>query len=217
MAEDLSDYYEKLGIKVRYLHSDIKTLQRVELIRDLRNGEYTVLIGINLLREGLDIPEVSLVAVLDADKEGFLRSERSLTQTCGRAARNAEGLVILYADTITGSMQRTIEETGRRRAIQEKYNQERGIIPTTIRSRVKDSLNQHLAASGYAPWDDSAPEKGLLAAEPLPAYGSIKELEKEIKKLEKEMQTAAQELAFEQAAALRDRIKALRKLEIEIG
>ena len=214
MAEDLTDYYEKLGVKVRYLHSDIKTLQRVELIRDLRNGDYNVLVGINLLREGLDIPEVSLVAILDADKEGFLRSERSLTQTCGRAARNADGMVIFYADTITGSMQRTMDETWRRRKIQEQYNQEHGITPTTICSRVKDGLQQHLADSGY----QAGYQADLLqAAEELPVYTSIRDLEKEIKKLEKEMQTAAKELAFEQAAALRDRIKALRKLEIEIG
>jgi len=215
MSEDLTDYYEKLGIKVRYLHSDIKTIQRMELIRDLRNGEYNVLVGINLLREGLDIPEVSLVAVLDADKEGFLRSERSLTQTCGRAARNAESTVILYADTITGSMQRTMDETLRRRKIQEQYNQDHNITPQTICSRVKDSLNQHLADSGYLA-DDY--QMGILqAAENLPVFSSIRDLEKEIKKLEKEMQTAAKELAFEQAAALRDRIKAMRKLEIEIA
>ncbi len=214
MAEDLTDYYEKLGVKVRYLHSDIKTLQRVELIRDLRNGDYNVLVGINLLREGLDIPEVSLVAVLDADKEGFLRSERSLTQTCGRAARNADGLVIFYADHVTGSMQRTMDETGRRRKIQEQYNQEHGIVPTTICSRVKDGLQQHLQESGY----QAGYQADLLqAAEQLPVYTTIKDLEKEIKKLEKEMQAAAKELAFEQAAALRDRIKALRKLEIEIA
>jgi excinuclease ABC subunit B len=214
MAEDLTDYYEKLGVKVRYLHSDIKTLQRVELIRDLRNGDYNVLVGINLLREGLDIPEVSLVAILDADKEGFLRSERSLTQTCGRAARNADGMVIFYADSITGSMQRTMDETLRRRKIQEQYNLEHGITPTTISSRVKDSMQQHLADSGY----QAGYQADLLqAAEELPVYTSIRDLEKEIKKLEKEMQTAAKELAFEQAAALRDRIKALRKLEIEIG
>ncbi|MCX5870414.1 MAG: excinuclease ABC subunit UvrB [Deltaproteobacteria bacterium] len=214
MAEDLTDYYEKLGVKVRYLHSDIKTLQRVELIRDLRNGDYNVLVGINLLREGLDIPEVSLVAILDADKEGFLRSERSLTQTCGRAARNADGMVIFYADAITGSMQRTMDETARRRKIQEQYNQEHGITPTTICSRVKDGLQQHLADSGY----QAGYQADLLqAAEELPVYTSIRDLEKEIKKLEKEMQVAAKELAFEQAAALRDRIKVLRKLEIEIG
>ncbi len=215
MAEDLTDYYEKLGVKVRYLHSDIKTMQRVELIRDLRNGDYNVLVGINLLREGLDIPEVSLVAVLDADKEGFLRSERSLTQTCGRAARNAGGMVILYADTVTGSMQRTMDETLRRRKIQEHYNQEHGIIPSTIRSRVKDGLMQHLQASGYQTEDHLAAM--AQAAEPLPVYTTLRDLEKEIKKLEKEMQAAASELAFEQAAALRDRIKALRLLEIEIA
>jgi excinuclease ABC subunit B len=215
MAEDLTDYYEKLGVKVRYLHSDIKTMQRVELIRDLRNGDYNVLVGINLLREGLDIPEVSLVAVLDADKEGFLRSERSLTQTCGRASRNAGGMVILYADTITGSMQRTMDETLRRRKIQEHYNQEHGIIPSTIRSRIKDGLMQHLQAGGYQTNDHLAAM--AQAAEPLPVYTTLRDLEKEIKKLEKEMQAAASELAFEQAAALRDRIKALRLLEIEIG
>jgi excinuclease ABC subunit B len=215
MAEDLTDYYEKLEVKVRYLHSDIKTMQRVELIRDLRNGDYNVLVGINLLREGLDIPEVSLVAVLDADKEGFLRSERSLTQTCGRAARNAGGMVILYADTVTGSMQRTMDETLRRRKIQEHYNQEHGIIPSTIRSRVKDGLMQHLQANGYQTEDHLAAM--AQAAEPLPVYTTLRDLEKEIKKLEKEMQAAASELAFEQAAALRDRIKALRLLEIEIG
>ncbi len=216
MSEDLTDYYEKLGVQVRYLHSDIKTLERIELIRDLRKGDYNVLVGINLLREGLDIPEVSLVAVLDADKEGFLRSERSLIQTCGRAARNAEGMVILYADDMTGSMERTIYETERRREIQKAHNVEHGIIPQTIRSKVKDSIQQHLQASGYQAADDM--ENGLLmAAEELPVYYSIKELETEIKKLEKQMQTAAKELAFEEAAALRDRIKALRKLEIEIG
>ncbi len=214
MAEDLTDYYEKLDIKIRYLHSDIKTLERIELIRDLRKGDYNVLVGINLLREGLDIPEVSLVAVLDADKEGFLRSERSLIQTCGRAARNSEGMVILYGDEITGSMERTIEETERRRKIQKAYNAEHGIVPQTIQSTVKDTLQKHLQASGYRAADDH----GILtAAEDLPVYYSIQELEAEIKKLEQEMQEAAGELAFEKAAALRDRIKALRKLEIEIG
>ncbi|MCF8056047.1 MAG: excinuclease ABC subunit UvrB [Desulfocapsa sp.] len=216
MAEDLTDYYEKLDVKVRYLHSDIKTLERIELIRDLRKGEYNVLVGINLLREGLDIPEVSLVAILDADKEGFLRSERSLTQTCGRAARNAEGMVILYADDITGSMQRTMEETERRRSLQKAHNEEYGITPQTIRSTVKDTLQKHLQDSGYQAADDRV--NGLLAAaEDLPVYYSITELETEIKKLTKEMEAAAKELAFEEAAALRDKIKLLRKLEIEIG
>jgi excinuclease ABC subunit B len=140
MAEDLTEYYENLGVRVKYLHSDIKTLERMELIRELRQGEYDVLVGINLLREGLDIPEVSLVAILDADKEGFLRSERSLIQTCGRASRNIDGLVILYADAVTGSMQRTLEETGRRRKIQQQYNMDNSITPATVRSSIKDIL-----------------------------------------------------------------------------
>lgn len=214
MAEDLTDYYQKLEVKVRYLHSDIKTLERIELIRDLRQGDYNVLVGINLLREGLDIPEVTLVAILDADKEGFLRSDRSLIQTCGRAARNAAGMVILYADTITGSMQRTMEETERRRKIQASYNDEHGIVPQTIRSTVKDSIQRHLKASGYQSPDAAG---GLSAAEELPVYYSIKELEEQIAQLEKKMQAAATELAFEEAASLRDRIKALRRLELEIG
>ncbi|MFC1830612.1 excinuclease ABC subunit UvrB [Thermodesulfobacteriota bacterium] len=215
MAEDLTDYYEKLGVKVRYLHSDIKTLERVELVRDLRNGEYNVLIGINLLREGLDIPEVSLVAVLDADKEGFLRSERSLIQTCGRAARNVAGMVIMYADDITRSMQRTIDETNRRRSIQHHYNQEHDITPTTIISPVKDTIHQYLKEAGYE-FDDSD-KASLSSIEEQVFYGSISELEKEIGKLETDMNRAASELAFEEAAVLRDKIKALRKLEIEIG
>ncbi len=215
MAEDLTDYYEKLGVKVRYLHSDIKTLERVELIRDLRNGEFNVLIGINLLREGLDIPEVSLVAILDADKEGFLRSDRSLIQTCGRAARNAEGLVIMYADVVTGSMQRTIDETLRRRALQEEHNLAHDIVPQTIVSTVKDSIKQYLKDAGYDTGDD--PPEHLLAAEEPSFYGSLQELNKEISGLEKKMHDAARELAFEEAAQLRDRIKILRKLEIEIG
>jgi excinuclease ABC subunit B len=215
MAEDLTDYYEKLGVKVRYLHSDIKTLERVKLVRDLRNGEYNVLIGINLLREGLDIPEVSLVAVLDADKEGFLRSERSLIQTCGRAARNVAGMVIMYADDITRSMQRTIDETNRRRSIQHHYNQEHEITPTTIISPVKDTIHQYLKEAGYE--FDESDKASLSSGEEQVFYGSISELEKEIGKLETDMNRAASELAFEEAAVLRDKIKALRKLEIEIG
>lgn len=215
MAEDLTEYYENLGIRVRYLHSDIKTLERVELIRDLRNGEFDVLIGINLLREGLDIPEVSLVAILDADKEGFLRSERSLIQTCGRAARNSSGTVIMYADEVTGSMRVTIEETQRRRKLQQQHNKEYDIIPQTIRSKVKDTMQQHLQDSGYVMEDRQ--QELLEAAEDLSQYSSVNELEKEIKKLEEEMHQAARELAFEEAALLRDRIKNLRKLEIELG
>ncbi len=215
MAEDLTEYYENLGIRVRYLHSDIKTLERIEIIRDLRKGEFDVLVGINLLREGLDIPEVSLVAILDADKEGFLRSERSLIQTCGRAARNANGLVIMYADNITGSMRYTIEETERRRKIQKEYNRQYGITPRTIISAVKDSMQQHLQDSGYTLEDFGETLLGM--AEELPNFSSIKDLEKEVKKLEKEMYLAAKELAFEKAAELRDRIKKIRLLEIEIG
>ena len=215
MAEDLTDYYEKLGVRVRYLHSDIKTLERVELVRDLRNGEFNVLIGINLLREGLDIPEVSLVAVLDADKEGFLRSERSLIQTCGRAARNAAGMVIMYADEITGSMQRTIDETNRRRSMQQDYNRVHKITPSTVVSPVKDTIHQYLKEAGYQFDDQETPleQSGEVEA----VYGSIADLDKEIGRLEEEMNRAAAELAFEEAAQLRDRIKALRKLEIEIG
>ena len=215
MAEDLTEYYENVGVKVRYLHSDIKTLERVELIRDLRRGEYNVLVGINLLREGLDIPEVALVAILDADKEGFLRSERSLVQTCGRAARNADGLVILYADKITKSMQYTIDETNRRRKIQQEFNEKHGIIPQTIISEIKDSMAQHLKASG---WDGTADDAGVMqAAEPEIVYHSVDDLHKEIQVLEQQMQEAAEKLAFEEAAALRDRINELKMLEIEVG
>ena len=215
MAEDLTEYYENVGVNVRYLHSDIKTLERVELIRDLRRGEYNVLVGINLLREGLDIPEVALVAILDADKEGFLRSERSLVQTCGRAARNVDGLVILYADKITKSMQFTIDETTRRRKIQQEFNEKHGIIPRTIISEVKDSMARHLKASG---WDGYADDAGVLqAGEPEIVYHSLDELHKEVQELERRMQEAAEKLAFEEAAALRDRINDLKMLELEVG
>ncbi|WP_448874948.1 excinuclease ABC subunit UvrB [Desulfobulbus propionicus] len=216
MAEDLTQYYEELGVRVRYLHSDIKTLERVELIRDLRRREYDVLIGINLLREGLDIPEVSLVAVLDADKEGFLRSERSLVQTCGRAARNAQGTVILYADKITPSMRYTIDETNRRRAIQEAYNQEHGITPQTIISEIKDSMAQHLKASGWQAADEYEPLALLTAAEPEVVYHSVDELHREIAELEAKMREAAKMLAFEEAAAYRDRIRELKMMELAV-
>ncbi len=207
MAEDLTEYYEKLEVAVRYLHSDIKTLERMELIRDLRKGEYQVLVGINLLREGLDIPEVSLVAVLDADKEGFLRSERSLIQTCGRAARNAEGLVILYGDTVTNSMERTMEETQRRREIQAAYNEEHGITPQTIKSKIKD-LMETVYEQDYVTVDVGSAEEDV-------EFTTLAGLRKEIKALEKEMQAAAKELAFEEAAEIRDRIKDLQKKELE--
>jgi excinuclease ABC subunit B len=209
MAEDLTEYYENLEVKVKYLHSDIKTLERMELIRQLRQGEYDVLVGINLLREGLDIPEVSLVAILDADKEGFLRSERSLIQTCGRASRNIDGQVILYADEVTGSMQRTIEETERRRKLQQQYNMDHNITPATVRSSIKDIL-----ASVY--------EKDYITvetetSEAVEEYHSLQELRRHIKRLEKEMHQAAKVLAFEEAARLRDQIKELRQLEMEMG
>ncbi len=209
MAEDLTEYYENLGVRVKYLHSDIKTLERMELIRELRQGEYDVLVGINLLREGLDIPEVSLVAILDADKEGFLRSERSLIQTCGRASRNIDGLVILYADEITGSMQRTIEETSRRRSLQQQYNFDNNITPATVKSSIKDIL-----ASVY--------EKDYITvevetSESIVEYQSLQDLRRDIKRLEAEMYQAAKVLAFEEAARLRDQVKELRQLELEMG
>ena len=207
MSEDLTDYYEKLGVRVRYLHSDIKTLERIELVRQLRQGEFDVLIGINLLREGLDIPEVSLVAVLDADKEGFLRSERSLIQTCGRAARNAAGLVILYGDRVTGSMQRTIDETNRRRLLQEEHNLRHHITPETIRSSIKNAMETVYEQAEHGPL--------LQAAEAQPEFHSLKALRKEMRKLEKEMTAKARDLAFEEAAALRDRLKKLREQELE--
>ncbi len=213
MAEDLTEYYEKLGVRVRYLHSDIKTLDRVELIRDLRSGEFNVLIGINLLREGLDIPEVSLVAILDADKEGFLRSVRSLIQTCGRAARNAEGMVIMYADEMTESMRKTIDETERRRLIQADHNREYDITPRTIISEVKDTIHQYLNDSGYVVEENG---EGVQLAEETPEFDSVADLHFHIQKLEEQMHKAAKELAFEEAAKLRDRIKSLRYLEIEL-
>ncbi len=219
MSEDLTEYYENVDVKVRYLHSDIDTLERVELIRDLRKGEYNVLIGINLLREGLDIPEVSLVAIFDADKEGFLRSERSLVQTCGRASRNASGKVILYADRITKSMQYTIDETNRRRTVQDAFNRENNITPRTIISTVKDSIRQHLEGTGtYQNNGVSASDNvGLTTGEPEIIYHSVAELRADIAKLEKKMLVAAKELAFEEAAEYRDRINELKEMELEIA
>ncbi|MFN2364834.1 MAG: excinuclease ABC subunit UvrB, partial [Desulfurivibrionaceae bacterium] len=206
MAEDLTTYYDDLGIKVRYMHSDIKTLERMDLIRDLRRREYNVLVGINLLREGLDIPEVSLVAILDADKEGFLRSERSLIQTCGRAARNVDGRVIMYADTITGSIAATIAETNRRRIIQKDYNEKHGITPATIKSNIKDIM-----ATIY---EKDYVEPVLEAAEPDTEFLSLDQLRKKIRESEKEMYRAAEELNFEEAARLRDLVKALKEKEL---
>ena len=206
MAEDLTEYYAKLGVRVRYLHSDIKTMERMELIRDLRLGEFQVLVGINLLREGLDIPEVSLVAVLDADKEGFLRSARSLIQTCGRAARNVQGMVILYGDRITDSMRQTIDETARRRIIQAAYNEAHGITPESVLSRIKDLMD--------TVYEKDYVTVGLETGEAGQQYASLPELRREMKALEKEMLAAAKELAFEDAAALRDQLKKLKEMEL---
>ena len=205
MSEDLTEYYDNLGVEVRYLHSDIKTLERTELIRELREKKYQVLVGINLLREGLDIPEVSLVAVLDADKEGFLRSRRSLVQTCGRAARNVHGKVILYGDTITGSMATTIEETNRRREIQMAYNKAHMITPTTITSAIKNVMDTVYEMNS---------ELLSEAAEPEIVYKSVTMIRRDIKKKEKQMIAAAKELAFEEAASLRDEIKMLKEMEL---
>ncbi|MBN1932722.1 MAG: excinuclease ABC subunit UvrB [Desulfobacterales bacterium] len=202
MAEDLTEYYSDLGIKVRYLHSDISTLERMDIIRDLRLGKFDVLIGINLLREGLDIPEVSLVAILDADKEGFLRSERSLVQTSGRAARNVKGTVIMYADQMTNSMQLAIQETCRRRKIQESYNKKHHITPETIKKDIT-SVFDSVYESDYVTVDK--------VSETLAEYGSSDNLDDIIHTLESEMNQAAKNLEFEKAAELRDRIKALKK------
>ncbi len=205
MAERLTDYMREAGVRVRYLHSDIDTLERLEIIRDLRMNVFDVLVGINLLREGLDIPEVSLVAILDADKEGFLRSETSLIQTIGRAARNAEGRVILYADVMTESMQKAIEETNRRRGIQQAYNEEHGIIPRTIVKKVHEVIQISKAAT----------EKQKFGLDKDPESMSVKELQKWIQKLEKEMKQAAAELQFERAAELRDKILELKPLTLQ--
>jgi excinuclease ABC subunit B len=203
MAEDLTEYYSDLGIRVRYLHSDISTLERIDIIRDLRMGDFDVLVGINLLREGLDIPEVSLVAILDADKEGFLRSTRSLIQTCGRASRNARGKVIMYADVVTRSMKVSIDETHRRRKIQQAYNRAHNITPETIQkdiTRIFDFDNDR---------GDSAHDH---VAETVAAYKTLDDLDAVISALKKEMKQAAKDLEFERAAELRDEIKALQKL-----
>ncbi|MBW1740699.1 MAG: excinuclease ABC subunit UvrB [Deltaproteobacteria bacterium] len=207
MAEDLTDYYRDLGVKVRYLHSEITTMERMEIIRDLRLGVFDVLIGINLLREGLDLPEVSLVAILDADKEGFLRSERSLIQTCGRAARNILGTVIFYADHVTRSMQRAIDETNRRRSLQEAYNKRHGITPETIQKEITSILTSVYEAD-YV----TVP----TVSEPVAPYKSVDDLGKAIQELESEMKKAVKDLAFERAAQLRDQLKELRELDMDL-
>jgi excinuclease ABC subunit B len=202
MAEDLTEFMHEAGLKVRYMHSDVETLERIELIRDLRLGVYDVLVGINLLREGLDIPECGLVAILDADKEGFLRSETSLIQTIGRAARNIDGRVILYADRITGSMERALNETRRRREKQEAYNREHGITPMTIKRHIGDII-AHVANKDSVLIDTGDPDRPHMVGHNLRAY---------IEDLEKQMRAAAADLEFEEAGRLRDEI---RKLEAE--
>ena len=202
MAEDLTEYYSDLAIRVRYLHSDINTLERMDIIRDLRIGKFDVLVGINLLREGLDIPEVSLMAILDADKEGFLRSARSLIQTCGRAARNVRGRVIMYADVVTRSMQQCIDETNRRREIQKAYNRQHGITPETIQKDITRIFD----------FDKTGEDTAIdHVAEAVEAYKSIDDIDSAVAALEKEMHAAAKDLEFEKAADLRDQIRALQK------
>ena len=204
MAEELTDYYLEFGIKVKYMHSDIDTLERTEIIRDLRKGVFNVLVGINLLREGLDIPEVSLVAILEADKEGYLRSRRSLIQTMGRAARNAHGQVILYADRMTGSMQEAIDEVNRRREIQEKYNKDHNINPKTVERQIEESLVDY----------EIEQEDKINKAKK--EYRSQFEIEKEIKSLNKKIQKLAEELNFEEAIKLRDKMNELKKILLEL-
>ena len=199
MAEDLTEYFENNGIKVRYIHFNVDTMERMEIIRDLRLGKFDVLVGINLLREGLDIPEVSLVAILDADKEGFLRAETSLIQTIGRAARNANGKVIMYADKITGSMERAIAETNRRRKIQSDYNTANGITPKTVVKSVRDLIEI-----------GSSDEEKVTKKKNNTAKMSKKEKDALIEKLTKEMKEAARHLEFEKAAFLRDKISEIR-------
>ncbi len=207
MAEDLTTYYQELGVKVRYLHSEVETLDRIQILRDLRLGVFDVLVGINLLREGLDLPEVSLVAILDADKEGFLRSAGSLIQTSGRAARNVSGRVIMYADTVTESMRVALEETTRRRALQEAYNQEHGITPASIVKAIDD-----VSLSVYN-LDYGTP----AVMEEREAYLTPQELDARIESLQTQMRQAAANLDFERAATLRDKIKALKGRELGLA
>jgi len=209
MAEELTNYYRDLGVRVRYLHSDIVTIERMQILRDLRMGEFDVLVGINLLREGLDLPEVSLVAIMDADKEGFLRSSRSLIQTCGRAARNVNGRVLMYADVITRSMQACIDETRRRRERQLDWNKEHGITPETVRKSLGNILGSIEEKDYYTP--------PANVAESPEEYGvAPKDIPKLVKKLRKEMLAAAKELDFEKAAELRDRAKKLEDMELAL-
>ena len=206
MAEDLTDYYRELGVRVRYLHSDIDTLERIDILRDLRLGEFDVLVGINLLREGLDLPEVSLVAIFDADKEGFLRSPRSLIQTIGRAARNVNGRVIMYADSVTPAMKRAMEETNRRRAVQREYNAKHGIVPQTV---VRAIMNVNPASGTIDYLNVPKLPRGERPAAGAPGESDIQE---RIAAMRLEMFTAAENLEFEKAARLRDELKKLQAM-----
>lgn len=211
MAEELTKYLSRMAVKVRYIHSEVDTMERVEILRDLRLGEFDVLVGVNLLREGLDLPEVSLVAIIDADKEGFLRNDRSLTQTAGRAARNANGMVIFYADSITDSMRRTIEETNRRRSVQMSYNETHGITPTTVFKSREEILNQQSILDIRGPKSAYVePEKPSIAADPVIGYMGREQLEKLIAETERKMKQAAKELDFISAAQYRDELFALK-------
>jgi excinuclease ABC subunit B len=213
MAEDLTDYLDENGISARYMHSDTDTVERVEIIRDLRLGKFDVLVGINLLREGLDIPEVSLVAILDADKEGFLRSETTMIQTIGRAARNLRGKAILYADKMTGSMERAIAETNRRRSIQEKYNHENKITPQSINTKVKDIMEGARVVKGKAKIKKEDIEKSL----PFKIKeDSVEGLSESIEKIENQMYAYAKEMEFEKAAQCRDKMKSLKRKLIDL-
>jgi excinuclease ABC subunit B len=207
MAEDLAEYYTELGLRVRYLHSEIETLERIKILRALRAGEFDALIGINLLREGLDLPEVSLVAILDADKEGFLRSATSLIQTIGRAARHIHGKAILFADTVTGAMRTAVEETARRRALQHSYNEENDITPQSVIKPLDPELLKIYEGDYY--------ELPAVAEETV-QYGSVDELEAEVRRLETEMREAADQFEFERAAVLRDQMRKLKKVEMEL-
>lgn len=214
LSEELSNYLNDLGVKAKYLHSDIDTIERIQIIRDLRVGEFDVLVGINLLREGLDIPEVSLVAILDADKEGFLRSETSLIQTCGRAARNEEGRVIMYADKITKSIKSTVEITEKRRLMQAEYNQLHGITPTTVKREISVLVE---AEEDQVTYPSTFADQIFQAAEEAHKYLSLDEVRKKIKECEKEMKKAAKEYRFEEAAALRDQMRQYQDLELTFG
>jgi excinuclease ABC subunit B len=212
MAEELHAYFERVGLKSQYMHSDTKTLQRIEIIRSLRLGNIDILIGVNMLREGLDLPEVALVAILDADKEGFLRNEKSLIQTIGRAARNSEGKVIMYADKITPSMERAISETNRRRKLQEEYNQIHGIVPQTVKKSIENILQQTSVADSNHKENYFFEKKASVADDPVIKKMNAKQLDKLIRETKKEMEKAAKDFDFLEAARLRDEMYDLQKL-----